>query len=165
MSSPTPSLIVLIVSTLATSSTVTLDQSFDSWMSNLPLISIFSLRSPFDSSHPPLTNSQSTWSSSVKIILLVSILIYSHRYPRSLTTTHLTSDILMSSLYFCCQIFLWFRIFLALTNWLSHPPLIDPQSPWSSDVDRFTLLPPISCSHPPDIWYSSFITGLLHYIF
>ena len=88
------------------------DQSFDSWLSNFPLISNFlcthnrsilwqlivnsssvfefslhpqsinpssgfefSLHSRIDSSHPPQINYQSTWSSSVKIIPLVSIFL------------------------------------------------------------------------------------------
>ena len=167
MSSTTLSLIVLIGSTLATLSTVTLDQSFDSLLSNLCLISNFPCTHqlivpihhwsilnqphlllskvflwfrflfllPIDNSHPPLTRSLVFYfrplSSSVKYFsgfefslhfpidcpihpwsilnhpgLLLSI--DSHHYPWLLAPTHVTSDILLSSLVFCCQIFLWF---------------------------------------------------------
>ena len=166
MSSTTTLLIVSIGSPLAPSSTVTLDQFFDSWLSIISLISNFTCTHqlivlihpwsvlnqpgillsklffwfrfffplPIDNSHPPLTQSLvfscRPWYSAVKYSSGFGFLLHlpihcpihprlirnhpsillsidSHRYPQSLAPTHLTSDILLSSLVFCCHIFLW----------------------------------------------------------
>ena len=99
---------------------------------------------PMDNSHPPLIRSlvfcYCVWSSAIKYFVGFELslhlpiycpihpwsilnnsglllLIDSHRYLRSLAPTHVTSDILLSSLVLCCQILLWFRIFLSLPNW------------------------------------------------
>ena len=114
VSSTTPSLMVLIGSTLTTLSTVTLDQSFDSWLSNIHLISGF-----------PCTHAQSILR---QFIVKSSSYFEFSLHPRSINPS--TVD---------CQIFILFRIFPAPTldqsfgSWLSNLPLIS-NIPWTHQL-------------------------------
>ena len=125
---------------------------------NIPLISKNSLQlhSTIDR---PLIHPQLTWSYCFNCQLIhISDPIYI--YP-----TDLVPGLLLSSLVFCYQIFIWFsKISFHLHSTIDRP-LINPQLPWSSSVNFLFICTsePVSItrSHQPVTWYAAVVTGLL----